>query len=204
MECVIALKNIDMKVGLFFGSFNPVHVGHMMLSQYVIEHTDLDQIWFIVSPQNPFKEENGLLDKRDRLDMVQMAILSDERMRVSDIEFDMPVPSYSCDTLRKLTELHPDNQFHLLLGTDTHEQIKTWKEPEYVSSFPKYVYPRFIDGTFHHTWGMKTQGNATYVEAPLMQLSSTFIRKSIVENKNVSYFLPTIVWDYIKHKGFYR
>lgn len=193
-----------MKVGLFFGSFNPIHIGHMMLAEYILEFTDIERVWFIVSPQNPFKEQTDLLDKEERMNMVKMAIFGNDKFHASDVEFDMPTPSYTCDTLKVLKEKYPNIDFYLLVGVDTYDQMKTWKNAEYVDSFPQLVYPRFTEGTHHHTWGMKKMGNATYVEAPLIQISSTFVRKAISEGKNIKSFLPPLVYNQIKEKGFYK
>jgi len=193
-----------MKVGLFFGSFNPIHIGHMMLAEYVLNHTDIERIMFVVSPQNPHKGMAELLDKEERLNMVNIAITNEPRMVYSNIEFDMPIPSYTSDTIIKLKEMHPNDELCIIVGDDAWTNMTIWKNWEYLKTIPTFVYPRPLLNP--NAFCIRTvQGdNDTFIKAPLFEVSATFIRNSIKEGKSVSYFLPPKVSDYIKEKGFYK
>jgi nicotinate-nucleotide adenylyltransferase len=190
-----------MEIGLFFGSFNPIHVGHLIIAQSVLESSDIYEVWFIVSPQNPLKRSKSLLHEFDRLDMVQMAIEENERFRVSDIEFHMPKPSYTIDTLTYLKEKHPSKHFKLIIGGDNLEIFPKWKNSEKIlEQFGLIVYPR--PGT--ETAPITTHSNITFVQAPLMSISATYIRKCIREEKSVRYLVPDKVYDYIISKKLYQ
>lgn len=189
------------KVGLFFGSFNPIHNGHLMLANYLAEYGGLDEIWFVVSPQNPFKDKKSLLADRHRLYMVEMAIKGDERFRVCDIEFYMPQPSYTIDTLTRLQERHPNTDFYLICGMDNIESFKKWKNYEMILQYHHLmVYPR----KGYSSNELVEHPSVTVVEAPEIEVSSTFIRNAIGEGKDVRYFVPKEVYKYIIDMHFYE
>ncbi len=189
------------KVGLFFGSFNPIHNGHLMLANYLAEYGGLDEIWFVVSPQNPFKDKKSLLADSHRLYMVEMAIKDDERFQVCDIEFYMPQPSYTIDTLTRLQERHPNTDFYLICGMDNIESFKKWKNYEAILQYHHLmVYPR----KGYSSNELVDHPSVTVVEAPEIEVSSTFIRNAIGEGKDVRYFVPKEVYKYIVDMHFYE
>ncbi len=189
-----------MKVGLFFGSFNPIHIGHLAIANYMVEYTDLHEFWFVVSPHNPLKKKKTLLDGHHRYDMVSMAIKSDERFQATDIEFRLPQPSYTVDTLTYLSERYPENNFVLIMGEDNLENIGKWKNFEFLlENYEIFLYPR--PGC--HTEEIENS-RITKVNAPLMEISSSFIRKAIKENKDIRHFLPEEVFQYISDMHFYN
>ena len=189
------------KVGLFFGSFNPIHNGHLMLANYLAEYGDMDEIWFVVSPQNPFKDKKSLLADRHRLYMVEMAIKDDERFQVCDIEFYMPQPSYTIDTLTRLQERHPNTDFYLICGMDNIESFKKLKNYEMILQYHHLmVYPR----KGYSSNVLVEHPSVTVVEAPEIEVSSTFIRNAIGEGKDVRYFVPKEVYKYIVDMHFYE
>ena len=190
-----------MKIGLFFGSFNPIHIGHMAIAQYMIEHTDLDKIWMVVSPQNPFKEKSTLLDQKHRLALVQIATEEDPTLNASNIEFSLPVPSYTIDTLVYVKEKYPNDEFALIMGGDNLENFHKWKNHQRIlEEHDIFVYPR--PNTKESQFDNHPKVHLT--QAPLMDISSVFIRKCIVEKKKVNYFLPIKVWQYIDEMNFYK
>ena len=189
-----------MKVGLFFGSFNPIHMGHLIVAQTIRELTDLDEIWFIVSPQNPFKKNSRLLHEFDRLDMVRAAIDDNYSFRASDIEFNMPRPSYTIDTLTYLTEKHPQHQFRLLIGQDNLVNFHKWKNYQQIlDNFGLIVYPRPFKGEMTREYEQ-----VQFVDAPKIDISATLIRRMVKENKSPKYLLPDEVLDMIAAKQFYH
>jgi len=196
-----------MKIGLYFGSFNPIHIGHMAIANYVVEFAALDQVWFIVSPHNPLKEKSSLLQDYHRLDMVYKAIDDDPRFRASDIEFNMPKPSYTIDTLAYLKEKFPDYTFQLIMGSDNLYYIHKWKNyKEILKNYGILVYPR-PDYPFDLKELSDLTGNDSYlrqIEAPLMEISSSFIRKSIKQKIDLRHFLPVEVFRYIVEMHFYE
>lgn len=190
-----------MKTGLFFGSFNPIHVGHMVIANHMLAHTDLDRIWFIVSPHNPLKKKDSLLDERQRLEMVTLAIGENAKMKASNIEFKLPQPSYTVNTLAYLKEKYPSDDFALIMGTDNLESFHKWKNfEEILKNYELYVYPRpeCPGGE------LMKHAHVKLVHAPLMELSSTSIRKAIKEKMDLRYFVPPAVWEYIKEMHFYE
>lgn len=190
-----------MKIGLYFGSFNPLHIGHLAIANYMVEFSDLDEIWLVVSPQNPLKKKSSLLNEFDRFDMVELALKDNLRIKPSDIEFNLPKPSYTIDTLTYLSEKNPKYNFNLIVGADSLQSFHKWKNYEKIlKHYNLYVYPRpncNIDE-------FKDHKNVNIINAPLMEVSSSFIRKSIKENKDIRYFLPTEVYKYIKKMNFYK
>jgi len=189
------------KTGLFFGSFNPIHIGHLIIAEYMLEFTDLDQIWFIVSPHNPFKERKTLLADHHRLILVKIAIEDNPRMKASDIEFKMPKPSYTIDTLTYLKEKYPNKDFVLIAGTDIFPSFHKWKNyKEILSNYKIYVYSRPDYDIGFYTNHPKVK----IFNAPLMEISSSFIRNAIKNGKNINYMLPEKVSKYICEMHFYE
>lgn len=192
-----------MKVGLFFGSFNPIHVGHLVIANHIVEYGDLDQVWFVVTPHSPFKKKSSLLDNYQRLEMVYRATKDYTKLKPSDIEFNLPQPNYTINTLVYLQEKYPDNTFALIMGEDNLKSFHKWKNFELIlQNHNLYVYPRISSGTietqFHDN--LKVQ----FIDAPIMELSSTHIRKSIKEGKNIRPMLPEFVWEYLDEMNFYK
>ena len=189
------------KIGLFFGSFNPVHNGHLMLANYIVEYTDLDSVWFVVSPQNPFKDKESLLQDRHRFDMLEMAVRNDERFEVCDIEFNMPKPSYTIDTLTRLSELYPETEFHLICGMDNLVNFKKWKNAqEILDNYHLLVYPR----KGYEGGDLINHKSVRIIDAPEIEISSTFIRNAVAENKDVRYFMPEKSYNYMIDMNFYK
>lgn len=190
-----------MKIGLFFGSFNPVHCGHMVLAGYMSEFTDLEQVWFVVSPHNPLKLKDTLLQDYHRMSLVKIAIGDNRKLKASDIEFKLPKPSYTINTLAYLYEKFPQHRFVLILGSDNLESFKKWKNYEQIlDQVELYVYPRpNADGG-----DLRTHEKVKLINAPLMELSSSFIRESIKNKKDIRYMLPEKVWEYIDEMNFYK
>ena len=191
---------IHLKIGLYFGSFNPVHIGHMAIANYMVEYAGIDQLWFVVSPQNPHKRKENLLNDIDRLEMVHLAVDDDYRFRVSDIEFRLPKPSYTIDTLTHLSEKYPDHHFSIIMGSDNLESMHKWKNSDAIlAKYGIIVYPR--PGFNKNNLGGFPK--ITIADAPLMEVSSSYIREALREGKNVRHFLPPKVWSYIDKMGFY-
>ncbi len=195
------------KVGLYFGSFNPIHIGHMAIAGYMTEFTPLEQVWFVVSPHNPLKKKESLLDDYQRLYMVQLAIADYDRLKASDIEFRLPIPSYTIDTLVYLEEKYPSHEFNLVMGEDNLYTLHKWKNAENLASkYPIYVYPRPESPRPSSTFleQLLSQAKIHHVNAPLMFISGTFIRSGIKKKKNMSYYLAPPVWKYIEEMHFYE
>jgi len=192
---------MSQKIGLFFGSFNPIHIGHLAIASWFVEFTDIDKVWFVVSPQNPFKEKKSLLADHHRLAMVRIAVEDDARFQVSDIEFKMPKPSYTIDTLTYLEEKYPDKKFVLITGSDQLPTFDKWKNPDrLLELYQMYVYarPGFQSSKFDKHPSVKI------FSTPLLELSSTFIRQAVKEKKDVRYLLPPKVWEYMREMHFYE
>ena len=189
------------KTGLFFGSFNPVHIGHMAIANYMVEFSDIDELWFVVSPQNPMKEKKTLLEDYDRLELTRLAVGDDERFHVSDIEFGMPTPSYTIDTLTYLKEKQPYREFCIIMGADGLKNFHKWKNAAFLAdNYHRLVYPR--PGISKED--ILCHKNTTLVDAPMMEISSSFIRKAIRNEKDIRHFLPEKSYKYIKDKHFYE
>ena len=189
------------KTGLLFGSFNPIHVGHLMIAGYMYEFSDLDELWFVVSPLNPLKEKKTLLPDHHRLEMVNLAVEDDTRFRSSNIEFRLPKPSYTIHTLTYLQDKYPDREFVIISGTDIFPTFHKWKNWEQLLEFYKfYVYPRH-DSQDHE---LTRHPSVKVFDAPMVEISASFIRQAIREGKNMSYFLPDKTYKYIKEMHFYE
>jgi nicotinate-nucleotide adenylyltransferase len=189
-----------MKTGLFFGSFNPIHIGHMIIANIMLEYTDLENVWFVVSPQNPLKKNSGLLHEFDRLDMVRLSIAYNYKMKAVDVEFNMPRPSYTIDTLTYLQEKYPHDDFVLIIGEDNLAQFPRWKNYEKILEyFSLYVYPRPESSPTE----LKKHPKVKMVEAPLMDISATYIRNAVKNGKSIQYLVTPEVETYIHQKKFY-
>ena len=190
-----------MKIGLFFGSFNPVHNGHLVIAQYLAEFTDLKQVWLVVSPHNPLKPPGSLLQDHHRFQMVQIAIGDYKKLKASKVEFSLPKPSFTSTTLAYLHEQHPNHEFVLIMGSDNLETFKKWKNWEHILEHHEiYIYPR----PGHDGGELKDHPKVKFTEAPLMQISSTFIRKAIHDKKDIRYMVPESVYGYIDEMNFYK
>jgi nicotinate-nucleotide adenylyltransferase len=195
------LNSQNTNTALLFGSFNPIHIGHLALANYILEFAGFDELWFVVSPGNPFKEASELIDETHRLNMVKLAVVAEPRFRVSDIEFDMPRPSYTIDTLDRLKQLYTNNRFSLIMGADNLLSIDRWKEPARLTSdFDILVYPRPgytspEPGSFPKT---------KIIQAPQFDISATLIRDAIKQEKKIPYLLPHGVYDYILKNSLYK
>lgn len=190
-----------MKIGLLFGSFNPIHIGHLIIANVMANNTDLNKVWFIVSPQNPLKPSKGLLHEFDRYDMVKAAIADNYKLEVSDIEFHLTRPSYTIHTLAHLSERHPDKAFKVILGEDNLENFPRWKNYEQIlEHYGLYVYPR----PNVTNADLKRHPRVTMVDAPLLDISATYIRNCIKNNKSIRYLVPEPVEQMIQAKQFYR
>ena len=190
-----------MKIGLLFGSFNPVHIGHLIIANYMANHTDLDKVWLVVSPQNPLKKYGDLINTYDRLEMARLATDNSDNIEVSDVELKLPQPSYTIDTLTHLKEKYPQHEFAIIMGSDNLVTLHKWKNYKLIlRDYQIYVYPR----PGYENTDLATHPSVHITMTPLMELSATFIRKSISEKKNVQYFVPDPVLKFIESKGLYR
>ncbi|MFY0600286.1 MAG: nicotinate-nucleotide adenylyltransferase [Cyclobacteriaceae bacterium] len=190
-----------MKIGLFFGSFNPIHMGHMIIANIAYENTDIDEVWFVVSPQNPLKKNKNLLHEFDRYDLVQAAISEDYHFRVSDVEFNLPKPSYTIDTLTVLADKYPQNEFSLIIGADNLGILPKWKNHEKIlEHFRLIVYPR----PHAKPSDLLNHPNVTLIEAPEMEISATLIRKLIQDGKSIRYLVPDSAIIRIEAKKLFR
>jgi nicotinate-nucleotide adenylyltransferase len=188
-------------VGLFFGSFNPIHNGHMIIANYIIEFSDLDQIFFVVSPQNPLKEKASLLADYHRLALVKEAIGDSTRFSACDIEFKMPKPSYTIDTLIYLKEKYPEKEFSLIIGGDSLNSFPKWKNfQQILKDYQIIVYPRPNFDISEY----KNYKNIKVLNAPLMEISSTFIRNAVSDKKDIRFFMPERAWNYMREMHFYE
>lgn len=192
-----------MKIGLYFGSFNPIHIGHLVIANYMAEYSDLDQVWFVVTPHNPFKKKSTLLDNHQRLEMVYRATKDYLKLKASDVEFKLPQPNYTVNTLAYLGEKHPDYEFALIMGEDNLKGLHKWKNYQVIiENHHIYVYPRISDNKIEAQFDAHEKIH--HINAPVMQLSSTFIRKAIAAGKNVVPMLPKHVWEYLDEMNFYK
>lgn len=189
-----------MHIGLYFGSFNPIHIGHLIVANHVAENSEVDKIWFVVSPHNPLKEAHSLLNEYHRLHLVSLAIEDNSKFRASNVEFHLPKPSFTIDTLTYLAEKFPLEKFSIIIGSDSFQNIHRWKNFEQLIanySFIVYKRPGFVIKETHGA-------NLTIMEAPLLDISSTYIRTQIKEKKNVRYLLPDPVFTYVVENHYYQ
>ena len=192
------------KVGLFFGSFNPIHIGHLILANYILENSDMAELWFVVSPQNPFKDKKTLLKDHNRLDMVQLSVKNYPKMGASNVEFSLPKPSYTIDTLTYLKERYPDHSFALIMGEDNLKGLPKWKNAEIlIENHQIIVYPRIFEGEKQDNEYLK-HDNISMVNAPIIELPATEIRNMIKNGKNVRPMLPPEVYEYLDGSNFYK
>ena len=189
-----------MKIGLFFGSFNPIHHGHLMVASFIANHTDLQQIWLVVSPQNPHKSQSSLLNEYDRLHLAQLAIEDDTQIKVSDIEFKLPKPSYTIDTLTYLQEKYPQHQFYVIMGSDSFQNLPKWKNFEaLVKNYQFIVYKR-PGFDISEKYG----ADVTYLEAPMLELSATLIRNNCKDGITIRYLVPEDVRLEIERNNYFK
>ncbi len=189
-----------MKIGLYFGSFNPIHTGHLIIANHLLNETDLQKVWFVVSPQNPFKPSSTLLNEYDRLHLVQKAIEGDDRLKASDIEFSLPKPSFTAHTLTYLCEKYPSHEFAVLMGGDSFQNLDKWKNADFIkANFPLYIYrrPGFEIPEYNKL-------KVTIMDAPLLEISATQIREAIQNGKSIRYLVPDAVRDEIDKSSFYK
>ena len=194
--------NIKKQIGVFSGSFNPIHMGHLILANYITEFTNIDEVWFVVTPHNPLKEFSNLADEMHRLNMCRIAIKGMRKLKVSEIEFSMPKPSYTIDTLEKLKRDYPDLDFSLIIGADNWNELHLWKSYERLKNeFKLLVYPRLNEEV---NIDVQYKNNVQLIKAPIIQISSTFIRTSIKENKDIRTFVPHHIYEYICEEKLYK
>lgn len=189
-----------MKIGLYFGSFNPIHNGHLIIANHILNETDLQKVWFIVSPHNPFKNSNSLLNEYDRLHLVQKAIESDIRLKASDIEFSLPKPSYTIHTLVYLQEKYPENVFSIIMGSDSFQNLPNWKNAEaIITNYTIIIYerPGFEVVDTHNA-------SCQIMSAPLLEISATYIRELAQSGKSIKYLVPSSVEEEITNYGFFK
>ncbi len=198
-----------MKIGLYFGTFNPIHVGHLIIANHFAEHTDLNQVWMVVTPHNPLKNKDTLLKDSTRLELVFLATEDYPKIKPCDIEFQLPQPNYTVNTLAHLQDKYPKNEFSLIMGEDNLKSFHKWKNYEVIlENHAIYVYPR-VDENGHSNsngekYGFKNNTKVHFIAAPIVEISATFIRNSIKNKKNIQPLLPNKVWEYIDHNNLYR
>jgi nicotinate-nucleotide adenylyltransferase len=188
-----------MKIALYFGSFNPIHIGHLIIANHILQEENYHELWFIVSPQNPFKNENNLLNANHRYHLLQLAIEGENNLKASNIEFKLPKPSYTVNTLIYLKEKYPKHQFDILLGSDGFQNIEKWKNSDFIIKNYKFIIykrPGFLINN-------EIKADIKQIEGPELIISSTLIRKMISENKSIRYLVPDIVNEEIKTMGYY-
>lgn len=192
-----------MKIGLYFGTFNPIHVGHMIIANHMAEHSDLEQIWMVVTPHNPLKTKSTLLDDAKRLQLVQLATEDFPKIKASDIEFKLPQPNYTVNTLAHLYDKFPQHEFSLIMGEDNLKSLHKWKNYEVIlQNHDVYIYPRISSEA--ENLEFKNHPKIHLIDAPIVEISSTFIRDSIKNQKNIRPLLSEKVWQYIDHNNFYK
>ncbi|MBA3986816.1 MAG: nicotinate-nucleotide adenylyltransferase [Flavobacteriales bacterium] len=191
------------KIGLYFGTFNPIHIGHLVIANYIAEYSDLDELWLVITPHNPLKKKKSLLEDYHRLEMVRRACEGYEKLKPSDIEFKLSQPNYTTNTLAHLTDKYLDYTFSLIMGEDNLKSFHKWKNYEVILQNHKlYVYPRIAEGETDILFSQHP--NIQHIAAPIMEISSTFIRNAIAEGKNIIPMLPDAVWKYIDEMNFYK
>ncbi len=200
-----------MNIGLYFGTYNPIHVGHLIIANHMVENSKLDQIWLVVSPQNPLKNKSSLLEDYHRLAIVNVAVEGNNKLKASNIEFQLPKPSYTIDTLTYITEKHPEHNFSVIMGEDNLRSFHKWKNYEQIlNNHTIYVYPRvlteqeLLEGSHPKEIPFKDHPKVKITEAPVMKISASFIRKAIKEKKDVRYLLSDAVHKYVSEMHFYE
>ena len=194
---------MNKSIGLYFGTFNPIHIGHLVIANHMVEFSDLDEVWFVITPKSPFKQKQSLLDNHHRYQMVYEAIQEYPRLKASKIEFDLPQPNFTIDTLTYIREAHPETHFCLIMGEDNLKGFHKWKNFESIlEGHAIYCYPRISEGQMAHRF--KGHKKIHVVDAPIMEISSTFIRKNHKAGKNIRPLLPDAVWCYLDEMNFYR
>jgi nicotinate-nucleotide adenylyltransferase len=198
-----------MKIGLYFGTFNPIHVGHLIIANHMAEHSILEQIWMVVTPHNPQKQKNTLLDDYQRLHLVNLATEDYPKIKSSDIEFKLPQPNYTVITLAHLKDKFPQHEFSLIMGEDNLKSLHKWKNYEYIlENHDIFIYPRISEITEIETSLTDIETSSAYkihkIDAPIVEISSTFIRENIKNRKNIRPLLPEKVWEYVDHNNFYK
>ncbi len=189
-----------MKIGLYFGSFNPIHIGHLIIASHIVNNAEVDEVWFVVSPQNPLKKSSSLLNEQHRYSLVKIAIEDDKKLKASNVEFSMPKPSYTIDTLIYLSEKFKQHHFTLIIGSDSYLNFEKWKNyKQIILNYNIFVYPR-------PSYQIKDnlQPTVKIIEAPLIEISSTQIRKNIKTNKSIRYLVTEKVLEEIELKGYYK
>jgi nicotinate-nucleotide adenylyltransferase len=188
------------KIGLYFGSFNPIHTGHLIIASFIANNTLLEQVWLVISPQNPLKKSNSLLNEHHRKHLIDLSIEGEKKLKTSNVEFKLPKPSYTIDTLTYLSEKYPQHHFSIIMGSDSFSNIKRWKNYEVLlKNYPIYIYERpgfRIPGT--------PDPNITILRAPLLEISSTHIREMVHLKKSIRYLVPDIVKEEIERQQYYR
>lgn len=191
------------KIGLYFGTFNPIHVGHLIIANYMVENSDLDEIWMVVTPHNPFKKKSSLLENHHRFELVYRATENYSKIKPSDIEFKLPQPNYTVFTLAHISDEYPNKEFCLIMGEDNLKSFHKWRNYETILEHHHvYVYPRIAGGTIDHQF--KNHPKVHKVNAPIVEISSTMIRRGIKNKKNIKPMLTKEVWDYIDEMNFYK
>lgn len=192
-----------MKIGLYFGTFNPIHVGHLIIANHLAENSDIDQVWMVITPHNPLKKKANLLEDYHRLHMVHLATEKFDKIQPTDIEFKLPQPNYTINTLVHLEEKFPNHEFSLIMGEDNLESFNKWKNYEVIlANYQIYVYPRISESMIPEAF--QNHPKIKRIEAPIIELSSTFIRNNIKAGKNIQPMLNPKVWEYIDHNLFYK
>jgi nicotinate-nucleotide adenylyltransferase len=190
-----------MKIGLYFGSFNPIHNGHLIIASYIVQNTTMEQVWFVISPQNPLKKSSSLLNEYHRLYLVQVSVEDEPALKASDIEFRLPKPSYTIDTLTYLSEKFPSHEFSVIMGSDSFQNLPQWKNyKQLLENYPVYVYER----PGFQAENIYENAKVIFLKAPLLEISSTYIRKMILNGKSIRYLVPEKVRMEIEQNGYYR
>ncbi len=192
-----------MKIGLYFGTFNPIHVGHLIIANHLVEYSDLDEVWLVVTPHNPHKKKQSLLENHHRYELVYLALENYSKLKPSDIEFKLPQPNYTINTLAHISEKHPQHHFSLIMGEDNLNSFHKWKNYEVIlENHEIYYYPRIAEGKMNVRFNEHQK--IFKVDAPIIEISSTFIRQGIKNGKNVKAMIPSKVWNYIDEMNFYK
>lgn len=192
-----------MKIGLYFGTFNPIHVGHLIIANHFVENSDLDEVWMVVTPHNPFKKKSSLLENHHRFELVYRATENYLKIKPSDIEFKLPQPNYTVHTLAHISDIYPDKEFCLIMGEDNLKSFHRWKNFEVIiENYHIYMYPRISEGKIETAF--HNHPKVHKIDAPIIEISSTMIRNAIKNNKNVQPLLSKEVWEYIDEMNFYR